>query len=119
MKNDLVPLRDILNEIAFLHAVRDRSTFESFKSNGADVRAASYAILVISEAVRRIPEDWLADYPDTPWHAMRTIGNKLRHEYQRVSDVLLWGIVETHADRLKATIEDMLNKHNKEGSWPR
>lgn len=108
----LVPLRDILNEIAFLHSVRDRSTFESFKSSGADVRAVSYAILVISEAVRRIPEGWLAAYPDTPWHAVRTIGNKLRHEYQRVSDILLWGIVETHADRLKATIEDMLQKYS-------
>jgi uncharacterized protein with HEPN domain len=111
MKEDLIPLHDILQEIAFLHSIRDRSTFEEFKANSADVRAAAYAILVISEAVRRIPEPWLAEYPETPWHAIRTIGNKLRHEYQRVSDIILWGIIARHAAELKATIDDMLAKH--------
>ncbi|MCW5699540.1 MAG: hypothetical protein KIT00_06845 [Rhodospirillales bacterium] len=47
-----------------------------------------------------------------PWHAMRTIGDKLRHEYQRVCEVLLWGIVDVYADLLKTTIEDMLDKHS-------
>ena len=32
MKDDLIPLRDILKEIEFLHSVRDRTTFESFKA---------------------------------------------------------------------------------------
>ena len=54
MKDDLIPLRDILKEIEFLHSVRDRTTFESFKASSSDVRAASYSIMVISEAVRRI-----------------------------------------------------------------
>lgn len=114
MKDDTLPLHDILREIAFLHSIRERSTFESFKENGADVRAASYSILVISEAVRRIPADWIAAYPETPWQAIRTIGNKLRHEYQRISDVIVWGIVAEHSDTLKATITDMLAKHAKQ-----
>ena len=84
MKDDLIPLRDILKEIEFLHSVRDRTTFESFKASSSDVRAASYSIMVISEAVRRIPAEWLDEQPATPWHAIRTIGNKLRHEYQRI-----------------------------------
>lgn len=112
MKSDLIPLHDILREIEFLQSIRDRSTFESFKANGTDVRAASFSILVISEAARRIPEDWLAAYPDTPWHAVRAIGNKLRHEYQRISETIVWGIISTHAETLKATIEDMLAKHS-------
>lgn len=113
MKDALIPLHDILKEIEFLHSIRDRTTFDAFKVNSADVRAASYSIMVISEAVRRIPDDWLAAHPETPWHAIRTIGNKLRHEYQRVSDVILWGILTTHADTLKATIEKLLAEHSK------
>lgn len=115
MKDVLIPLHDILREIEFLHALRDRSTFETFKASSSDVRAASYSVLVISEAVRRIPDDWLAEHPETPWHAIRTIGNKLRHEYQRVSEVILWGIVTEHSDTLKAVIEDMLAKHSDPG----
>ena len=75
MKGDLIPLHDILAEIAFLHSVRRRSTFDEFKANSADVRAAAYSIIVISEAVRRIPGDWLADHPEVPWPAIRAIGN--------------------------------------------
>lgn len=108
MKDALIPIHDILRELAFLKSIRDRQSFEGFKANEIDVRAASYSLLVISEAVRRIPDDWLARHPETPWQAIRTIGNKLRHEYQRVSDVILWGIITEHADALKGTIEAML-----------
>lgn len=110
MRNELVPLQDILNEIRFLRSLRERQTFEGFRNSEVDVRAASYAILVISEAVRRIPDEWLAEHPEVPWHAIRTIGNKLRHEYQRVSEAILWDVVEAHANSLGATIEHMLYK---------
>ena len=112
MKDGLIPLRDILKEVEFLHSVRARTTFDVFKMSSADVRAASYSILIISEAVRRIPTDWLAEYPATPWHAIRSIGNKLRHEYQHVSEIILWKIIATHSDDLKATVDDMIAKHS-------
>jgi uncharacterized protein with HEPN domain len=46
-----------------------------------------------------------------PWHAIRAIGNKLRREYQRVSETILWGIVTSEAVQLKRAVEDMLAKH--------
>jgi uncharacterized protein with HEPN domain len=113
MKDNLIPLHDILSEIEFLSSLRDRTTFESFKSSSTDVRAASYSILVISEPVRRIPDEWIAEFPNTPWHAIRAIGNKLRHEYQRISETILRGIVTTQAAELKAAIESMLAKKTK------
>ena len=111
MKDSLIPLHDILREIEFLNSMRDRTTFESFRSSSTDVRAASYSIMV-SEAVRRIPDEWVVEFPDTPWHAIRAIGNKLRHEYQRISETILWGIVTTQAAELKTVIEGMLAKHD-------
>ena len=113
MKDKLIPLHDILREVAFLKDIRDRTTYEAFKDDPADVRAASYSVLVISEAVRRIPEDWLTEHPDTPWRAIKTIGNKLRHEYQRVSEVILWGIIADHSDSLKTVIEAMMAQREK------
>ena len=111
MKDELIPLHDILREIEFLHSVRDRMTFEQFAASSVEVRAVTYSVLIISEATRRLPEDWLADFPKIPWHAVKAIGNKLRHEYQRLSDVILWGIAIRHSDELKATIEEMLKRH--------
>jgi uncharacterized protein with HEPN domain len=56
MKDALIPLQNILKEIEFLHSIRERASFDDFRASSADVRAASYSIMVISEAVRRIPE---------------------------------------------------------------
>lgn len=111
MKDALIPLHDILREIEFLQSLQSRTTFEKFKSSSTDVRAASYSIMVISEAVRRIPDEWTAEFPETPWHAIRAIGNKLRHEYQRISETILWGIVTKQLAELKMAIEAMLAKH--------
>lgn len=115
MKDEAIPLRDILKECEFLQEVRARSTLESFQLASADVRAVAYSVIVISEAVRRLPDQWLNEYPDTPWAAIRAIGNKLRHEYHRVSDIILWGIVATHAPTLRATVQQMLEKHGSAG----
>ena len=112
MKSGIIALCDILREIEFLHSIRDRQSYENFKASAVDVRAASYSIMIISEAVRRVPAEWLDEYPDTPWHAVRTIGNKLRHEYQRVSEVIVWGIVAEHADALKVTVDAMIQRRS-------
>ncbi len=49
-------------------------------------RAAAYAIQTISEAVRRLPDDWLADYPSEPWGQIKANGNRIRDEYYRLDD---------------------------------
>jgi len=112
MKDKLIALHDILNEISFLQSIRLRHNFETFKESSTDVRAASYSIMIISEAVRRVPEAWLAEHPETPWHAIRAIGNKLRHEYQRVSEFILWDIISGSSDRLESAIKMILEKQN-------
>jgi uncharacterized protein with HEPN domain len=56
-------------------------TLQAFRSDPIVRRAAAYAIQTISEAVRQIPDDWLADFPTEPWEQIKGIGNRIRHEY--------------------------------------
>ena len=67
-----------------------RITLQSFRNDPIARRAAAYAIQTISEAVRRIPDDWLADFPTEPWSQIRQIGNRIRHEYFAVDDAIRW-----------------------------
>ena len=113
MKDSSVRLRDILVEIEFLEIVRQRNHFDSFKINSSDLRAASYSILVISEAARHLSDQDVSDFPDIPWLAIRAIGNKLRHEYQRVSEVIIWGIIDSQIGPLKEAVTAMLNNREK------
>jgi uncharacterized protein with HEPN domain len=110
-KDPTIAIRDCLAEIAILQEVAGRMTLQSFRSDPIVRRAAAYAIQTISEAVRHIPDEWLAEFPTEPWGQIRRIGNRIRHEYFRIDDAILWEIVTTDAPALKTVMEAMLARH--------
>jgi uncharacterized protein with HEPN domain len=56
-----------LAEIAIPNDIAARIALPSFRGDPIMCRAAVHAIQTISEAVRLIPKDWLADFPTEPW----------------------------------------------------
>ena len=110
-KDPTIAVRDCLTEIAILHEIAARMTLEEFRSDPIVRRAAAYAIQTISEAVRDIPNEWLADFPTQPWAQIKGIGNRIRHEYFRLDDAILWEIITTDTDALKTVMETMLARH--------
>jgi uncharacterized protein with HEPN domain len=111
-KDPAIAIQDCLAEIAVLDGIAGRLTLEAFKDDAVARRAAAYAVQTISEAVRHIPDDWLADYPTEPWAQIKSIGNRIRHEYFRLDDVILWTVITTETQSLKATLESMLARHS-------
>jgi uncharacterized protein with HEPN domain len=105
-----IAIRDCLAEIAVLEEIAARMTLHSFRSDPIARRAAANAIQTISEAVRRIPDDWLAEFPTQPWAQIRGVGNRIRHEYFRIDDAILWEIVATDGPALKAVMESILRR---------
>ena len=110
-KDPTIAIRDCLAEIAILHEIEARTTLSSFRADPIVRRAAAYAIQTISEAVRKIPDDWLADFPTQPWAQIKGIGNRIRHEYFRVDDAILWNIIIADSHALKTALEAMLVRH--------
>ena len=109
-KDPTIAIRDCLAEIAILEDIVARMRLHAFRSDPIARRAAAYAIQTISEAVRRIPDDWLADFPAEPWAQIRGVGNRIRHEYFRIDDGILWEIIANDAPALKAVMESMLSR---------
>jgi uncharacterized protein with HEPN domain len=91
-------------------------TLHTFRNAPIVRRAAAYAIQTISEAVRQISNGWLADFPTEPWGQIKGIGNRIRHEYFRIDDVILWEIITTDTHALKTVLESMLVRHAGEGA---
>jgi uncharacterized protein with HEPN domain len=115
-KDPTVAIRDCLTEIAVLHDIAARTTLATFPSDPIMRRAAAYAIQSISEAVRHLPDEWLADYPTEPWGQIKAVGNRIRHEYFRLDDALLWEIMTADTHALKTVLEAMLARHAAAGS---
>jgi uncharacterized protein with HEPN domain len=47
---------------------------------------------------------------------IKAIGNRIRHEYFRVDDAILWEIITTDAHALKTVMEAMLARHASDGA---
>jgi uncharacterized protein with HEPN domain len=110
-KDPTIAIRDCLAEIEILHEIAGRMTFETFRVDAVARRAAAYAIQTISEAVRRLPEEWLADFPGEPWEQIKAVGNRIRHEYFRLDDAILWQIITIDTHALRPVMEAMLARH--------
>jgi uncharacterized protein with HEPN domain len=67
IRDPIIAIRDVLGEIEILQGIAQRMTLEAFKADPIASHAAAYAIQIISEAVRHIPDDWITEYPTQPW----------------------------------------------------
>jgi uncharacterized protein with HEPN domain len=113
MKDPTIAARDCLAEIDILHGIAARTTLATFRADPILRRAAAFAVQTISEAVRRLPDDWLADFLSQPWAQIRATGNRLRHPYHRIDDAVLWQVMTTDIETLRTVVEE-----NAGPAWP-
>ena len=118
LKDPTIAIHDCLAEIAILHEIEARTRCIPFRMIRSFV-AAAYAISDNIRGLRRIPDDWLADFPTEPWGQIRGIGNRIRHEYFRVDDAILWEIITKDIHALKTVMEGMLARHASGGPTPK
>jgi uncharacterized protein with HEPN domain len=64
----------------------------------------------ISEAAAKLGDLASALMPEQPWHKVRALGNRLRHEYDAIRADRLWAIVQIDLPALCAACEDALRR---------
>jgi uncharacterized protein with HEPN domain len=106
MERDLAPvLHDILQAIERVEIVTAGKTLEEFTADWQLSYIVQRAIEIISEAARRIPLHLKSERPEIPWRQGMGIGNVLRHEYQGLSDAIIWGVVVDELPKLRLAVE--------------
>ena len=71
-------------------------------------RTVERAAQIISEAVRTLPSEITARYPEVEWTKIEGIGNILRHEYERVDPAIMWDIATIELPKLETIVRRML-----------
>jgi uncharacterized protein with HEPN domain len=71
-------------------------------------RTVERAVQIISEAVRALPNELTAQYPEVEWTKVAGIGNILRHEYERVDPAIMWDIATVQLPKLEIVVRRML-----------
>src|SRR3972149_1170220 len=94
-----------INEIEI--STRDVS-FEVFAGNYEKINSVAYDILILGEAVDKIPKSVQAKNPQIPWRVLNDIRNKHIHEYRTVKPDKLWKMAKLSLPRIKLLLEDLL-----------
>lgn len=97
-------MRAILDAIDGIESANAGKSLEDWNSDWLLRNGIQRGIEIISEAARRIPPELQASQPEIPWPQIVGIGNVLRHEYHRLSDPVIWNVVQDHLPALKAAV---------------
>jgi uncharacterized protein with HEPN domain len=105
-----VRLHDILRAIEGIHDTEGGLEYGHYTSVWSIKHASERGVEIISEASRHLPEALRKAEPDIPWRQIAGVGNILRHGYQTISDRVVWDIIVTHLEPLKAAVRRLLDK---------
>ena len=88
----------------------------SLRQSQRDQDAVIRNIEIIGEAARKIQQhapEFVAAHPDLPWVEMRSMRNKMIHDYFDVDINVVWRTVKDDLPRLKRQVDDLLNERRR------
>ena len=101
-------LRHILVEADYLVAQTADLTRDAFVANETLRRAFVRSLEIVGEAVKKVPEEFRAQYPTVEWRAMAGMRDRLIHDYFGVDYELVWDVVQNRIPELRRQIASML-----------
>ena len=82
--------------------------FIDFEGDSKTRFAVVHALLIISEASRRLPDAVKNRHPDIPWRDVANSGNVFRQEYHSINDRMIWKTLTDRLPPLKRAIKKEL-----------
>jgi uncharacterized protein with HEPN domain len=97
-------IRAIVDAIDGIDGATKGKTLDDFAAEWLLRHGVQRGIEIISEAARRFPPELQVAQPQIPWPQVLGIGNVLRHEYHRISDTVIWNVVQNYLPPLRAAV---------------
>jgi uncharacterized protein with HEPN domain len=96
-------LQDIVENAMFVAVYLADMTLEQFAANRMAADAIERCLQRITEAVIKIGAERMAIIaPEVPFHALRGLGNRLRHDYDMVDHEILYSAAKNDVPQLSA-----------------
>jgi uncharacterized protein with HEPN domain len=80
--------------------------------NTRDYQAIRYCLMVVGEALDRVPDNQLASEPSIPWRQVIALRHRLVHGYWRIDEDLVAEIARHQMEALIAALERLIEKPN-------
>lgn len=103
-KDYIVYLDDMIKAIEEIEQSTLDISFEAFEGNFEKLNSVAYDVLIIGEAVNKIPDAVQNSYPQIPWRVLKDIRNKHIHEYHTVKADKLWKMAKLSLPKIKIAL---------------
>ena len=103
-KDPAIYVRHILEAIANIEADIAGYDFERFRADRRTRQLVERNLEILSEASRRLPNEYKDREVQIPWRAIAGIGNVLRHDYHETYPTVLWDTCEKDLKPLKDAV---------------
>jgi len=109
-------LEDIIDNIDRIQNYTDGYDFERFANDRRCQDAVERCLSRISEAASRLGPLAETLAPHQPWSNIRSLGNLLRHEYDKIDRKAIWDMVANDLATLRPAVETALRALQKDES---
>src|SRR5579872_4627417 len=103
-EDPIEPLTDILEHVGDIETFLQGMGPVDLHNDRRTIFACQYALLVISEAAKRLGPRAEELCPGFPWRDIRDIGNRLRHAYDMLDFALIWKVYQDDLPPLRAGV---------------
>jgi uncharacterized protein with HEPN domain len=110
-RNPAVYFLDMLDAIERIRMYLNGISLEQFEEDIEKQDAVNRRLSILTEAADRLrPEDKQLCSPQE-WHAIQSLGNRLRHDYDSINMVKIWDIIHEELPPLKVAVEHTMRDH--------
>ena len=109
-RNHRVYLLDMLKAIEKIERYTYGMGFSDFAKNELVQDAVLRNLELIGEAVKNIPEEIKAEYPNVEWRKIAGLRDILIHAYFEVDLEIIWDVIRNKLPQLKSQISNILNE---------
>ena len=103
-------LTDIADNISLARKFVSDLSFADFEADPKTVYAVTRCLEIISEASRRLSDDFKAGHSEIDWKQVAGAGNVYRHGYQVVRADILWRTVQGFLPPLLEVVDRALKR---------
>jgi uncharacterized protein with HEPN domain len=101
-------VRDALEAMRTADSFIGQMSAQEFASDLKTLYAVEYCFIIIGEALRHVPDEVRAAYPDVPWRDIAGMRNRIAHDYLYTDRELIWETVRTDFPPVVTLLERVL-----------
>lgn len=109
MKDDLVYLQHILDEIEYLNSLRSTISYDDLLNDTTTEHAVTRSLEIIGEAAKNVPVKIRKENPGIPWKFMAGIRDKVIHGYFAINYEIVWNVIQQKLPELEPEIRSLLD----------